>query len=87
MVYHLSREAREGISEFRFLTDLKDKLFAFQEAAVKIAAHHLNKRGGVLIGDVVGLGKTLMATALARVFEDVFGLETLNLCPTTKERR
>ena len=30
---------------------------------MKIAAHHLNKRGGVLIGDVVGLGKTLMATA------------------------
>ena len=31
-----------------------DKLFDFQKAAVKIAAHHLNKRGGVLIGDVVG---------------------------------
>ena len=29
---------------------------------MKIAAHHVNKRGGVLIGDVVGLGKTLMAT-------------------------
>ena len=39
-------------------------------AAVKIAAHHLNKRGGVLIGDVVGLGKTLMATALATIFQD-----------------
>jgi len=33
-------------------------LFEFQVAAVKIAAHHLNKRRGVLIGDVVGLGKT-----------------------------
>ena len=51
------------------------------EAAVKIAAHHLNKRGGVLIGDVVGLGKTLMATALARIFEDDHGLETLIICP------
>ena len=50
--------------------DSGDKLFEFQIAAVKIAAHHLNKRGGVLIGDVVGLGKTLMATALARIFED-----------------
>ena len=48
---------------------------------MKIAAHHLNKRGGVLIGDVVGLGKTLMATALARVFEDDHGLETLIICP------
>ena len=49
---------------------LRDQLFEFQTAAVKIAAHHLNQRGGVLIGDVVGLGKTLMATALARIFED-----------------
>ena len=81
MAYHLSREAREGISEFHLPDELKDRLFAFQEAAVKIAAHHVNKRGGVLIGDVVGLGKTMMATALARVFEDDYDLETLVICP------
>lgn len=81
MAYHLAREAREGISEFHLPPELKDKLFGFQEAAVKIAAHHLRKRGGVLIGDVVGLGKTLMATALARIFEDVYDLETLIICP------
>jgi len=56
-------------------------LFEFQKAAVKIAAHHLNKRGGVVIGDVVGLGKTLMATTLARIFEDDHGIETLIICP------
>jgi len=50
-------------------------------AAVKIAAHHLNKRGGVLIGDVVGLGKTLMATALAKIFQDDHFTETLIICP------
>lgn len=81
MAYHLSREAREGISDFHLPAELKDKLFTFQEAAVKISAHHLNKRGGVLIGDVVGLGKTLMATAVARIFEDDYGLETLIICP------
>lgn len=81
MAYHLAREAREGISEFHLPPELKDKLFGFQEAAVKIAAHHLLKRGGVLIGDVVGLGKTLMATALARIFEDDYDLETLIICP------
>ncbi|MEI6634838.1 MAG: SNF2-related protein, partial [Chlamydiota bacterium] len=81
MAYHLSREAREGISDFHLPDELKNKLFAFQEAAVKIAAHHVNKRGGVLIGDVVGLGKTLMATALARIFEDDYDLETLVICP------
>ena len=81
MAYHLSQEARAGLSEFRIPRDFGNKLFEFQTAAVKIAAHHLNKRGGVLIGDVVGLGKTLMATALARIFEDDHDLETLILCP------
>lgn len=81
MAYHLSREAREGISEFRLPPELEERLLSFQQAAVKIAAHHLNKRGGVLIGDVVGLGKTLMATALARIFEDDYDLETLIICP------
>ena len=81
IAYHLSQEARAGLSEFRIPRDFGNKLLDFQTAAVKIAAHHLNKRGGVLIGDVVGLGKTLMATALARIFEDDQGLETLIICP------
>jgi superfamily II DNA or RNA helicase len=81
MAYHLSQEARAGLNEFRIPKDFGNKLFEFQTAAVKIAAHHLNKRGGVLIGDVVGLGKTLMATALARIFEDDQDLETLIISP------
>ena len=81
IAYHLSQEARTGLNEFRIPKDFGNKLLDFQTAAVKIAAHHLNKRGGVIIGDVVGLGKTLMATALARVFEDDHGLETLIICP------
>ena len=81
IAYHLSQEARAGLTEFRIPRDFGNQLLDFQTAAVKIAAHHLNKRGGVLIGDVVGLGKTLMATALARVFEDDHGLETLIICP------
>jgi superfamily II DNA or RNA helicase len=81
MAYHLSQEARAGLSEFRIPDDFGNTLFEFQKAAVKIAAHHLNKRGGVVIGDVVGLGKTLMASALARIFEDDHNLETLIICP------
>ncbi len=81
MAYHLAQEARAGLKEFQIPADFGDKLFEFQKAAVKIAAHHLNKRGGVVIGDVVGLGKTLMATALARIFEDDHGVETLIICP------
>jgi superfamily II DNA or RNA helicase len=80
MAYHLSDEARAGLTEFSIPADLRGRLFEFQSAAVRIAARHLNKRDGVLIGDVVGLGKTRMAATLARIFEEA-GLETLILCP------
>ena len=52
---------------FRIPPVFGDRLFEFQEAAARIAARHVNRRGGVLIGDVVGLGKTLMATAVAKI--------------------
>ncbi|MGB7761492.1 MAG: helicase-related protein [Bryobacteraceae bacterium] len=81
MAYHLSQEAREGMIQHTIPKDFGNKLFDFQVAAVKIAAHHVHKRGGVLLGDVVGLGKTLMATALARILADDLLLETLVLCP------
>lgn len=38
MAYHLSQEARAGLSEFRIPRDFGKKLFEFQTAAVKIAA-------------------------------------------------
>ena len=81
MAYHLAQEARAGLAEFRIPAEFGQRLFEYQVAAVKIAAHHLNKRGGVLIGDVVGLGKTLMATALAKIFQDDHFTETLIICP------
>ena len=82
MAYHLAEEARAGLSEFTIPADMRSTLLEFQSAAVRIAARHLQKRGGVILGDVVGLGKTLMATALARVFQDPpYSLETLIICP------
>jgi len=81
IAYHLSQEARAGLAEFQIPSDLRARLAPFQSAAVRIAAHHLNKRGGVLIGDVVGLGKTLMASAVARVFQEDFGTDVLIVCP------
>ena len=56
MAYHLAEEARAGLSEFTIPRELRDHLLEFQEAAVRIAAHHVNKRNGVLIGDVVPRG-------------------------------
>ena len=61
MAYHLSEEARAGLSEFRIPKVFGNLLFDYQTAAVKIAARHLNKRGGVLIGDVVGPEKARVA--------------------------
>ncbi len=81
MAYHLSREARAGINEFNLPKVFQKELLDFQQKAVLVAAHHLHKRGGVMIGDVVGLGKTITATALAKLFEDDFFLETLIICP------
>lgn len=81
MVYHLAREARAGIKEFQLPKNLAGDLLDFQEKAVLIAARHLHKRGGVLIGDVVGLGKTIVGTALAKIFNEDFGYQTLVICP------
>ncbi len=81
MAYHLSRDARAGLQEYKIPPIFGDQLFEFQAAAARIAAHHVNRRRGVLIGDVVGLGKTLMATAVAKILEEDYGLETLILCP------
>lgn len=81
MAYHLSREARTGINEFSIPKIIEKDLLDFQQKAVLIAANHLNKRGGVIIGDVVGLGKTITATALAKIFEEDLYFETLIICP------
>ncbi|HEY9705478.1 MAG TPA: SNF2-related protein, partial [Allocoleopsis sp.] len=81
MAYHLSSEARAGLLEYQIPQSIKDQLFDFQAAAVKIAARHVHQRGGVLLGDVVGLGKTRIAATLAKVLEEDFFLETLIICP------
>lgn len=81
--YHLSQEARSGIKEFELSPEFRAELFDFQQNAVKIAAKYLNndKRNGAMIGDVVGLGKTITACAIAKIFEDTFGATTLIICP------
>lgn len=81
MAYHLSREARAGLAESVIPPDIAPRLLPFQTAAVQIGARLLRQRGGVFLGDVVGLGKTLMATALARVMEEQEDADVLIVCP------
>ena len=56
----IAQEARYGLSEFRIPPEFGNKLFEYQTAAVKIAAHHLNKRNGVLIGDTTMLSSGVL---------------------------
>lgn len=81
--YHLSQEARSGIKEFTLSPEFRHELFDFQQTAVKIAARHLRneKRGGAMIGDVVGLGKTITACAIAKIYETTYASSTLVICP------
>lgn len=81
IAYHLSQEARAGLNEFKIPLVFRKVLLPFQQAAVLIAAKKLNSREGVFIGDVVGLGKTITACALAKIFEEDFFFSTLVICP------
>ncbi|MFN0213903.1 MAG: phospholipase D-like domain-containing protein [Saprospiraceae bacterium] len=86
IAYHLSQEARAGLNEFRLPKIFSERLLTFQQQAVKIAAYHIQKRGGVIIGDVVGLGKTITAAAVARVFQEDFFYKTLIICPPNLQK-
>ena len=81
IAYHLSREAREGLAEYKVSREFSEELLDFQQAAVLIAARHLHNRQGVMIGDVVGLGKTITAAAVAKIMEDDLYYNTLITCP------
>ena len=81
IMYHLSREARQGVSEYHLPAPFDTELFDFQKTAVKLAVRHLEKRGGAMIGDVVGLGKTITACAVAKFYEESLGASTLVICP------
>lgn len=82
MIYSLCEDARQGAQQVKLPEEFQRDLLDFQAEAVKLAAQKLHRRGGVLLGDVVGLGKTIMASAVAKVFEeDERRGRTLILCP------
>jgi superfamily II DNA or RNA helicase len=85
IAYHLSKDAREGIPE-DIPSDIRSELFDFQSAAVSMAVKTLTRQRGVMIGDVVGLGKTMTATAIARTMEKMDNVETLIICPKNLEK-
>ena len=81
MAYHLSQEARDGLIAYGLPADLRATLLEHQAVAAQFAAGALDRLGGVMIGDVVGLGKTLVAVAVARLRQDAHGGRVLVVCP------
>jgi hypothetical protein len=81
LAFELSSDAREGLRDYDIPASLKDILLPHQADAVSVAARIVERRGGVMVGDVVGLGKTLTATAIARVMQEQHGTEALIICP------
>jgi hypothetical protein len=81
IAYHLSRDARQGLVEFGLPESMQRRLLEYQSAAVRITARNLMTHGGAMIGDVVGLGKTIVATAVGLVLQEEHGFETLVVCP------
>ena len=83
--YELSKEAIEGAREFKVPGDFDKVMLEFQKQAVSLAAERLSHHGGVIIGDVVGLGKTLVASAVAKTFQEDRGDNVLVICPPKLE--
>lgn len=79
--YDLSRDVREGLAEFSVPRNIEKVLLPFQQTAVKLLARQITARGGVMLGDVVGLGKTYTAIAVALVLREEYGYLPLVVCP------
>ncbi|MCG8654839.1 helicase-related protein [Yimella sp. NH-Cas1] len=84
--YHLSRDVREGQLEYSLPPDMRNQLLDYQVNAVQTLSRRVYQRGGTMLGDVVGLGKTLTAVATALVLREQYGYSTLVLCPKNLTR-
>jgi hypothetical protein len=79
--YHLSLDVREGLAEYSVPLEIGSRLLDFQTTAVRTLARRLMTRRGTMLGDVVGLGKTLTAIAVALMLRDEHGYTPLVICP------
>lgn len=79
--FHLSRDVREGLAEYALPASMRERLLEYQVNAVRTLARRIFTRGGTMLGDVVGLGKTLTAVATALMLREEHGYSTLVLCP------
>lgn len=62
------------------------ELADFQLDAMSQAMGYLQQHDGVIVGDVVGLGKTYIGTALLKTLQRVYHQQALVICPKRLER-
>ncbi len=79
--YDLSRDVREGLAEYSVPSEIANQLLEYQATAVRTLARRLMTKRGTMLGDVVGLGKTLTAIAVALMLRDEHGYMPLVVCP------
>jgi superfamily II DNA or RNA helicase len=80
--YHLSQDARDGANLYELPAEFDEVLLEYQKQAVQIIARRIDTKGGALLGDVVGLGKTLTAVATAAMLQSADSrYSTLIVCP------
>ena len=85
LAYELSRDARAGLT-LDIPNEVRRVLLPHQESAVRVATRILERKGIAVIGDVVGLGKTLTGTAIAAtVGESVLVIAPKNLTKMWQE--
>ena len=81
----LSQDARDGLG-YVLPDSMSRLLLGYQETAVRTLARRVMRRGGTMLGDVVGLGKTLTAVATALMLQNAEDFSTLVLCPKNLEK-
>lgn len=79
--YDLSRDVREGLAEYSIPLAIREQLLDYQATAVQALGRRIVVRGGTMLGDVVGLGKTLTAIAVALMLREEHGYLPLIVCP------
>ncbi len=81
-------EYKDKLEEYDRIDPIEEKtfppLFTFQKDAVTQAITMFDLYGGVIIGDVVGLGKTYVGTALLKYFQ-LERMRPLIICPPPLE--
>ncbi len=83
--HSMSQDARDGLG-YVLPKSMSDLLLDYQESAVRTLARRIVRRGGTMLGDVVGLGKTLTAIATALMLQSAEDYSTLILCPKNLEQ-